>query len=156
MRKQKERKLELNSYKGKYVTLKDIHANIKDKIKVQGAWVKKKNDYRDRELTYKEYYGIISKYFEKVINEVAVEREEYRLPNKMGRIYIKKLEHKRPFHLRIDREASKEAGEYVWYKVPILDDYYNKLVWNRHQRYKRYKILPLNKFKKLIKKVKEY
>ena len=65
MRKQKEKKLELNSYKGKYVTLKDIHANIKDKVKVQGAWVKKKNDYRDRELTYKEYYGIISKYFDK-------------------------------------------------------------------------------------------
>lgn len=71
-------------------------------------------------------------------------------------MYIKKEVHKRPFHIQIDIQESEKKGELVKYKVPIVDDFYNKLVWERPTTYKRYKILPLNKFKKLINKVKEY
>ena len=51
---------------------------------------------------------------------------------------------------------SEKKGEIVKYKVPILNDYYNKLVWERASQYKRYKILPLKRFKELINTVKEY
>ena len=64
--------------------------------------------------------------------------------------------HKRPFHLRVDIKESDKLGKIIKYKVPILDDYYNKLIWIRPFRFCKCKMIPLSRFKRIINKVKEY
>ena len=76
------------------------------------------------------------------------------LPNNMGYVYLDKREHTRAFHVRIDQKASKETGELVKYKVPILDDFYHKLVWVRPKKYKNCKVIPLGIYKRIINKIK--
>mgnify|MGYP003132433661 FL=1 len=142
------KRLSVDKHKDKYVQIRDIYDKIKKDIKVKGV-------RKERQIGYKEFYSIISAYCEQMIDEVAVQRDRHILPHNMGKVYIEKRKHIRPFHLRIDREQSTDEN-IVWYKVPILDDYYNKVVWNRAQKYSRCKILPLVKFKKVINKIKEY
>ena len=129
--------MNIRNFKDKYVFLKDIFNSIKKNIKVKGR-------ARERQLSYKEYRDIVSKYFDVVIEDVA------------GNVYVKKSKNKRPFHIRLDIVESERTGKIVKYKVPILNNYYNKLVWMRPSRFKKCKILPLTKFKKVIKEVKEY
>ena len=141
--------MNIRDYKEKYVFLKDIFNKIKGSIKVKGS-------VRDRQLSYTEYRNVVSKYFDILINDTAVNRDKVKLPCKFGTIYMKKCKNKRPFHIRVDIAESEKRGEVVKYKVPILDNYYNKLVWLRPERFKKCKILPLYRFKKTIKEVKEY
>ena len=141
--------MNIRNFKDKYVFLKDVFNNIKKNIKVKGK-------ARERQLSYKEYRDIVSKYFDVIIEEVAGNREKTKLPNRFGTVYVKKCKNKRPFHIRLDIAETERTGEVVKYKVPILDNYYNKLVWMRPSRFKKCKILPLTKFKKVIKEVKEY
>ena len=141
--------MNIRDYKEKYIFLKDVFNNIKKKIKVKG-------EKRDRQLSYKEYRGIVSKYFDILIEDVAKNREKVKLPYKFGTVYVKKCKNKRPFHIRVDVSESEKRGEIVRYKVPILDNYYNKLVWLRPERFKKCKVLPLYRFKKVIKEIKEY
>ena len=110
---------------------------------------------KERTIGDKEMYRIIRGYCEQMIDAVDVQRDRHSVPHNIGKVYIEKRKHIRPFHLIIDREQSTDE-HIVWYKVPILDDYYNKVVWNRAQKYSRCKILPLVKFKKVINKIKEY
>ena len=131
-------------YKYKYVLLKEIYDNIKPNLK-NG----KKN------MTYKIYYSIIKKFFTKLIREVVGKMNLIHLPNKLGYVYLDKRPHKRPFHLRVDVEETNKSGNLVKYKVPILDDYYYKLVWNKSARLVGSKILPLSIFKNEIKKLKK-
>lgn len=107
-------------------------------------------------MSYSVYFNIMTSFLSELIVEVAEEKEKVQLPRKMGSMYIKKELHKRPFHVQIDVNESEKTGKLVKYKVPILTDYYNKLVWERPARYKKYKILPLRRFKELINTVKEY
>jgi len=130
-------------YKYKYVLLKEIYNNIKNNL------------YNGKKtMTYKVYYSIIKKFFTKLIHEVVHNLNLVHLPNKLGYIYLDKKPHKRPFHLRVDIEETNRTGELVKYKVPILDDYYYKLVWNKSARLVGSKILPLSIFKSEIKKLK--
>jgi nucleoid DNA-binding protein len=147
--KQGQDNMNIRDYKDKYVFLKDIYNNIKKDIKVKGT-------RRKRQLSYTEYRKIVSSYFDEIISSVARERDKCRLPNKLGTLYVKKCRNKRPFHIRVDIAESERQGEVVKYKVPILDAYYNKLVWLRPKKLKKCKVLPLYKFKKVIKEVKEY
>lgn len=141
--------MELRKYKDKYVLLKDVFKNIRKEIKVKG-------EKRDRQLSYTEYRGIVSEFFDTLIDEVARNRNKARLPNRFGTVYIKKCKNKRAFHIRLDIAESEKRGEVVKYKVPILNDYYNKLVWLRPGKFKKCKILPLSRFKNVIKEIKEY
>ena len=141
--------MNIRDYKEKYVFLKDIFNKIKGSIKVKGS-------VRDRQLSYTEYRNVVSKYFDILINDTAVNRDKVKLPCKFGTIYMKKCKNKRPFHIRVDIAESERTGEVVKYKVPILDNYYNKLVWLRPKKFKKCKVLPLSKFKKVIKEIKEY
>ena len=141
--------MNIRDFKDKYVFLKDVFNNIKKNIKV-------KRSKRDRQLSYKEYRNVVSKYFDILIEDVAVNRDRVKLPSKFGTVYMKKCKNKRPFHIRVDIAESEKRGEVVKYKVPILDNYYNKLVWLRPQRFKKCKVLPLHRFKKVIKEIKEY
>jgi nucleoid DNA-binding protein len=136
-------------FKDKYFFLRDVYEKIKGAIKVKGK-------RRERQLSYKEYRDILSKYFDIVIKEVAENRDRVKLPAKFGSIYIKKCEHKRAFHIRVDSEETFKTGKVVRYKVPILDDYYNKLIWIRPFRFCKCKMIPLSRFKRIINKVKEY
>ena len=139
------KELNLKKYKNKYVHLKDIYKQIKQNLR-----------YNNKRITYSTYFKVITKYLEFFIEKIAVNRKSIELPWTLGKVYIKKEVHKRPFHVRIDINESEKKGEIVKYKIPILTDYYNKLVWERSTRHKKYKILPLRKFKKLINQVNEY
>lgn len=139
------KKLNLRKYKSKYVALKDVYNSIKSTLTIN-----------NKRVSYSTYYKVITCFLRILMDQVAIEREKFTLPYNLGKVYIKKEQHKRPFHVRIDMQESEKQGQLVKYKVPILDDYYNKLVWERPTTYKRYKILPLNKFKKLINEVKDY
>ena len=141
--------MDIRKFKDKYVFLKDVFSKIKKSIKVKGT-------IRNRQLSYTEYRSIVSKFFDVMIDEVASNREKARLPHRFGTIYVKKCKNKRPFHIRLDIAESERTGEVVKYKVPILENYYNKLVWLRPSKFKKCKVLPLSKFKKVIKEVKEY
>lgn len=141
--------MELRKYKDKYVLLKDVFNNIKKEIKVKGT-------RKDRQLSYTEYRGIISEFFDVLIEDVARDRNKVRLPNRFGTVYMKKCRNKRAFHIRLDIAESERTGELVKYKVPILNDYYNKLVWLRPGKFKKCKVLPLSRFKKVIKEIREY
>jgi|TARA_R100000808_G_C2131101_1_gene140306 hypothetical protein len=141
--------MNLRNFKEKYVFLRDIFESIKKEIKVKGTT-------KYRQLSYKEYRSIVSEFFNILIEEVAKNRNKARLPNRFGTVYVKKCKNKRPFHVRLDIVESEKRGEIVKYKVPILYDYYNKLVWLRPGKFKKCKILPLSRFKNVIKEVKEY
>jgi len=142
-RRARSQKIVSKKYKDKYVSVKDIHNTIKKGIRV-------KSERGTRMLEYSEYLLVLEAFLTEVMNSVVVEQEVFKMPNKMGDIYMKKLPHRRPFHVRIDHKESKEKGELVLYKVPILDDYYNKVMWDRPYKYSKYKILPLKRFKELI------
>ncbi len=123
-------------YKDKYANLKDIYKNINERL--------------SKKITYTRYYKVISKFFEILFRDVIVRNDIVHLPNRMGYIYLDKKEHKRAFHYRIDLNESNKKGKKVIYKVPILDDYYHKIVWVRPGKYKNCKIMPLTKVKNLI------
>ena len=141
--------MNIRDFKNKYVFLKDVFNKIKKGIKIKGG-------KRDRQLSYTEYRNIIKTYFDIIIEDVAVNRDRVKLPSKFGTVYMKKCKNKRPFHIRVDIAESEKRGEVVKYKVPILDNYYNKLVWLRPKRFKKCKVLPLSRFKRVIKEIKEY
>ncbi len=125
-------------YKNKYVSVKDIYRTINNKIY--------------KKINYKIFYSIIKRYFEILIRDVTERNHEVSLPNQMGYIYLDELPHKRAFHVRIDMEETKKKGYLVKYKVPILDDFYKKLVWMRPNKYRNCKVLPLGYSKRIINK----
>ncbi len=149
LEEQEQGNMEIRKYKDKYVLLKDVFENIRRDIKIKGTT-------KDRQLSYTEYRAIVSSFFDTLIEDVAKNRDKARLPNRFGTVYVKKCKNKRAFHIRLDIVESERTGELVKYKVPILNDYYNKLVWLRPSRFKQCKVLPLSRFKKVIKEVNEY
>ena len=122
-------------YKHKYLAVKDVHDN------------------GSKEIPYTRYYKIVKRFFEVLFRDVIKRLDLVHLPNKMGYIYLDKKEHKRAFHYRIDLNESNKQKEKVIYKVPILDDYYYKIVWVRPHKYRNCKIMPLTKVKELIKNI---
>lgn len=132
-------------YRSKYTTLKDIYDSIKKEIRVSGTT-------KDRMLSYSEYYAILEAFLQEWTNVIAKEQEVLKLPINLGSMYIKRFPHKRPFHVRIDHAKSKAENRVVLYKVPILDDEYTKVMWDRPYKHSKYKVLPLTRFKALINK----
>lgn len=141
---QKKLKNKFKQYKDKYVLTRQIYNSVRENIKVKGE---RGNKY----LSYKDYTAILTAYLDEMVEEVAINQEVVNMPLNLGSLFIKKLPHKRPFHVRVDLEKSNEINELVLYKVPILNDEYTKLVWERPYKYSKYKALPLNKFKRKIK-----
>ena len=138
----------------KYDNARDIYNNIRDSVRVKGEWLKGQKKYRKNKLDYKTYYAVISKFFEILIRDVVTRNELVHLPGDLGYVYLDKKEHSRAFHYRVDINQSNKEGRLVKYKVPILDDYYHKLVWVRPKKYSKCKIMPLGNFKKEISKLK--
>lgn len=132
-------------YRNKYTTLKDIYDSIKKEIRVSGTT-------KDRMLSYSEYYAILEAFLEEWTNVIANEQEVLKMPLNLGSMYLKRFPHKRPFHVRIDHAKSKAENKVVLYKVPILDDEYTKVMWDRPYKHSKYKVLPLTRFKALINK----
>ena len=129
-----------SKYKHKYVQVREMYKNVRDKL------IKK--------IDYSTFYKIVKRYFEIVLRDLVVKEDKIYLPNKMGYVYLDKRKHKRAFHVRVDQKASKEKGELVKYKVPILDDFYHKLVSVRPKQYKNSKIMPLGIYKRVINNLK--
>ena len=143
--RQKASRSHNKKYKNKYVSMKDIYNTLKAGIRV-------KTEKSDRMISYSEYYAIMEAFLEEMVDIVTKEQEVFKLPFKMGQVYLKRLPHKRPFHVRIDHVKSKEQGQIVLYKVPILDDEYTKVMWDRPFKFSKHKILPLSRFKEAIKR----
>jgi len=144
MKKHKAENLEYNkTYRSKYATIKDIYDEVRGEIKIKGK-------VKDRMVSYSEYYAILEAFFTEWTNVIVKEQEVLRMPLKLGSMYIKRLPHKRPFHVRVDHAKSREENRVVLYKVPILDDEYTKVMWDRPYKYSKYKVLPLSRFKALI------
>ena len=125
-------------YKDKYISLKDIYVKIK--------LVFCKN------ITYKTYYSIIKRFFEILVGDAVERNRKVCLPNNMGYVCVEEKPHSRAFHVRVDNEATKKAGKIVKYRVPILDDYYKKLIWARPTKYRSCKLMPLRYTKEIINK----
>ena len=138
----------------KYETARDIYNNIKKAVTVRGEWLKGQKKFREKQLDYKTYYSVIKKFFEILARDLVQKNELIHLPGDMGYLYLDKKQHKRAFHYRVDINESNNKGKLVKYKVPILDDYYYKVVWKRPKKYSKCKIMPLGIFKKEIKKLK--
>ena len=124
-------------YKDRYVSVKDIYSNV--------------NHNFNRKINYSIFYKVIKKFFEIVVRDIVERNRRVFLPNSMGYIYLTEKPHKRAFHTRVDHKASKETGKLVTFKVPILSDFYKKIVWVRPNKYNTCKILPLGYSKKIIK-----
>ena len=127
-----------HKYKNKYISIRTIYKHVKLLL------------YKN--IDYSLYYNIIKRFFEILIRDVVERDCKVYLPNQMGYVYLDERPHKRAFHIRVDNKATKENGETVFYKVPILDDYYKKLVWVRPTKYRNCKVLPLGYSKRLINK----
>ncbi len=127
-----------HKYKNKYTSIKTIYKHVKLTL------------YKN--IDYKLYYSIIKRFFEILIRDISDRDHQVYLPNQMGYIYLAEKPHTRAFHVRVDNKATKEKGETVFYKVPILDDYYKKLVWVRPTKYRNCKVMPLGYSKKIINK----
>ena len=125
-------------YKDKYVLLKEIYKSIKA------------NFYK--KINYSLFYNIVKRYFEIMIRDLVYRDREFSLPNYMGYVYLDEKPHKRAFHIRTDMTMSKIKGRLIKYKVPILDDFYKKIVWVRPNKYKHCKMLSLGYSKKIINK----
>ena len=143
--RQKARRSHNKKYKDKYVSIKDIYNTLKSGIRV-------KFNRGDRMISYSEYYAIMESFLKELVDVITKEQEVFKMPLKMGQVYLKRLPHRRPFHVRIDHLKSKEQGEVVLYKVPILDDEYTKVMWDRPYKFSKHKILPLARFREAIKK----
>ena len=129
-----------SKYKHKYTQVKEIYNNVKNNLQ--------------KKINYSTFYKIVKRYFEILIRDLVIREEKIHLPNNMGYVYLDKREHRRAFHVRVDQKATKETGELVKYKVPILDDFYHKLVWVRPKKYKNCKIMPLGIYKRVINNIK--
>ena len=151
---QTQRKLFSRKHRDKYETARDIYNNIKKAVTVRGEWLKGQKKFREKQLDYKTYYSVIKKFFEILARDLVQKNELIHLPGDMGYLYLDKKQHKRAFHYRVDINESNNKGKLVKYKVPILDDYYYKVVWKRPKKYSKCKIMPLGIFKKEIKKLK--
>ena len=127
-----------HKYKDKYTSIRSIYKHVKVIL------------YKN--IDYGLYYNIIRRFFEILIRDVVERGHEVSLPNQMGYVYLDERPHKRAFHIRVDNEATKQAGETIFYKVPILDDFYKKLVWVRPTKYRNCKIMPLGYSRKIINK----
>ena len=127
-----------SKYKHKYISVRDLFKRV--------------NKVLYKKINYSLYYNIIKRYFEIFIRDIVERNRIVILPNKMGYVYIDERPHKRAFHIRTDFKASKEKGELVTYKIPILDDFYKKLIWIKSPEYKNCKIMPLGYSKRIINK----
>ncbi len=124
------------SYKDKYVNLRDIHKSIKSDV---------------NNISYSDFYNVVKTFFEELIHELVTNKATVTLPARFGKVYIKKMLQKRAFHYRCNVNETDEKGDRVVYKVPILNDYYYKLVWLRPKKYKMAKLVPAGFFKRAIK-----
>ena len=127
-----------SKYKHKYFSVRDLFSNVNKLI------------YKN--INYSLYYNIVKRFFEILIRDVVDRDRMVFLPKQMGYVYLDEKPHKRSFHIRTDIAASKEKVELVQYKIPILDDFYKKLVWVRPTKYRNCKIMPLGYSKRIINK----
>ena len=144
---QTQQKLFSRKHRDKYETARDIYNNIKKAVTVKGEWLKGQKKFREKQLDYKTYYSVIKRFFEILARDLVQKNDLIHLPGDMGYLYLDKKQHKRAFHYRVDINESNAKGELVKYKVPILDDYYYKVVWKRPKKYSKCKIMPLGIFK---------
>jgi len=141
-----------HTYKNKYIAIRDVYKSIRKTFDKYFLFCKIRKRKVYKTVDYGIYYSIIRRFFEILIRDVVERNRQVYLPARMGHIYLDEKPHKRAFHIRVDNDATKEQGKTVFCKVPILDDYYKKLIWIRPPKYRNCKIMPLRYLKEIINK----
>ena len=137
-------------YKGRYTTVRDVYNKIKDSIRIKTKWSKKLGKHKTKVIPYSLFYAIVERFFKILIRDLVYKKELIHLPQSFGYVYMDKKKHKRPFHIRLDLEETYRTGKVVKCKVPILDDFYYKVMWMRPFQFSKCKIMPLSMFKRHI------
>ena len=107
-----------------YTTYKDIYNKISKRVRVEASGRKK-----TKSIPYSLYFNIVTKFFEILVRDLVIRKQRIFLPLNLGFLFVEKKEHTRAFHIRKDNTESKLKGEPVRYKVPILDNYYYKIIY---------------------------
>jgi len=132
-----------------YTTYKDIYKIISKRVRVEASGKKK-----TKAIPYSLYFKIVTKFFEILARDIIIRNQKIFLPLNLGYLALEKREHNRAFHIRKDLKESKELGKPVRYKVPILDDYYYKIVWCKlRKEVHKCKLYPAKKVRELIKTI---
>lgn len=126
-----------HKYKEKYTSIKDIYRIVKKEM--------------TRTVSYSLFYNIIKCYFKILMRDIVQRDRKVYLPNRMGYVYLDERPHRRAFHVRVDNEQTKLQGKTITKKVPILDDFYKKIVWVGPKTYKYCKFMPLGYSRQIIK-----
>ena len=86
-------------------------------------------------ITYKEFTKVIYAYFEIKFEELIKFgfEKDIELSLISGDFALRKYIQTRSFHLVKDSTESFKQGKTVKYKIPILDDYYTKILWQRRK-----------------------
>jgi len=130
-----------------YITYKDIYKKISRRVRV-GASGRKKT----KAIPYSLYFKVVTKFFEILVRDLIVRKQNISLPLGLGILSVEKKEHRRAFHIRKDVKESKLQGKPVRYKVPILNDYYHKIKWTkRNKDLFKAKLYPAKKVRELLK-----
>lgn len=135
----------------KYNGLRYIYENYKDSLKLS-------NRKKNKRITYTEFKTVIHTYFEMVFEDLFRFGHETDIRTSLisGSFAIRKSLQKRTYHVLKDNEESKRQGRLVKYKVPILEDWFSRLLWiTRNPVYGRLRVVfsavPNREKKKFVK-----
>tara|TARA_R110002096_G_scaffold17667_7_gene61001 strand:- start:2064 stop:2486 length:423 start_codon:yes stop_codon:yes gene_type:complete len=111
-----------------FLTYKGIYKIISKRVRLVASGRKK-----TKAIPYSLYFKIISKFFEILARDLVTRGQRIYLPLGMGFLEVRKKEQRHAFHIRKDNTESKAQGVPVRYKVPILEDYYHKVIWSKQR-----------------------
>ena len=130
-----------------YIKYKDIHKQISKRVRLEASGRK-----RTKSIPYSLFFKIVTKFFSLLARDLIVRKQKISLSLGLGSLVVEKREHRRAFHIRKDVRESKIKGEPVRYKVPILDDFYYKIKWNKGNKHIfKAKLSPAKKIRELLK-----
>lgn len=112
-----------------YLTYKSIYKVLSKRVRLAASGRKK-----TKAIPYSLYFKIITKFFELLVRDLVLRGQRIYLPLGMGFLEVRKEEHRHAFHIRRDNAESKAQGRPVRYKVPILNDYYHKVIWSKQRK----------------------
>jgi len=132
-----------------YTTYRDIYKKVSKRVRLEASGRK-----RTKSIPYSLFFRIVTKFFEILVRDLIVRRQKIYLPLGLGSLDVVKREHMRAFHIRKDMAESKIQGVPVRYKVPILNDFYYKVKWNKGKgELLKCKLYPAKKVRELLKTI---
>ncbi len=133
--------------KQSYIQYRDIYKTISKIVRIKADGRKK-----TKAIPYSLYFKVMVGFFKILMRDLVVRKQRVHLPGIMGYLEVRQKEHKRAFHIRLDKAESKLKGEPVRYKVPIIEDYYHTVSWTkRDKNLFKTKLVPSKYLRELVK-----